>query len=120
MFFLEDHVVWEFSFAKTESSPHVGLQELAIAVLLDGVHDLLVKGGLVGLALLGGLVFLLFGLEDITLLLGLGVLLGGALEVSIIDVGGDLDSGDVDLGLSGQQVTLVDAPDWAAIQGIRT
>merc|ERR1712121_332540 len=106
---LEHHLVGVISFAEPESGPKVLLQQLAVSHL-------------VGLPLLAGLVLLLLGLENVTLLFagGGGGLLGSssALEVSVVDVVGNLDARHVDLGLGGQQVPLVHPAKRAAVQGV--
>ncbi len=60
----------ELSLAQAEGVLHVCLEHGGIGVLGNNLEDLLVDGSLVGLALLRGLVLLLFGLEDISLFLG--------------------------------------------------
>ena len=65
---LEDHLVWVFSLAKAKSCPEILLKELSVSVLLQGLHQALVHGLLVSLPLLAGLVGLLLGLENVSVL----------------------------------------------------
>ena len=65
---LEDHLVWIFSLAKAKSCPEILLKELSVSVLLQGLHQALVHGLLVSLPLLAGLVGLLLGLENVSVL----------------------------------------------------
>ena len=95
---LEDHLVWVFSLAKAKSCPEILLKELSVSVLLQGLHQALVHGLLVSLPLLAGLVGLLLGLENVSVLLSCG---GSCpLELSVVDMFGDGHRGDIDLGLS--------------------
>ncbi len=114
---LECHLVRILSFAQREGVFQVLLQHGALLVLLDGLEHGLVDGGLVGLPLLGGLVFLLLRGENVS---GLGGLLGlgglGAAEVVVVDAIRDLDTAHVNVGLGSHQVNLVDPPQGAAVQ----
>ena len=61
----------KLSLGEGKGGLEVLLEESSILVGLDGSHDLLVNLNLILLPLLGGSVFLLLSLEDISLLLGL-------------------------------------------------
>merc|ERR1719347_2517910 len=90
-------------------------QSCPLLVLLDSGENLSVDGDLVLLPLLGGFVFLLLGVKDLTVLLGslLGLDSG---EIFVVDIVGNLHSGDVDLGGCGQQEPLVDPSQRSSIQ----
>ncbi len=78
---------------------------------------------LISFALLGRFVRLLFGLKDIAFFLcGLLIACVGldSSEVVVVDAIVNLDLGDVKMGGSGQQVTLIDATQWATVQLQRT
>merc|ERR1719472_518843 len=111
---LEAHLVREFSLGQRKASLQVLPQNGAVGVSLDRSQDLGVDGSLVSLPLLRGLVCLLLGLEDVTLLLGLLSLHPG--KVLVVDVLRQRDLGDVKLGGSGHQVPLVHPPKWAAVE----
>lgn len=76
---------------------------------------MLVNLGLSFLAVLVDLVLLFFGLENLAL--GrLGLLGLDAVEECVIQVGRHVDFADVDLGAGGDDVDLIDASQWAAVQ----
>merc|ERR1712107_336934 len=81
--------------------PSVLPQHGAVSVALDCSQDLSVNCSLIS-PLLRGLVGLLLGLEDVSLLLGLLSLNPG--EVLVVDVLGDRHLGHVELGGGGDQV----------------
>merc|ERR1719244_2291701 len=111
---LEAHLVRELSLGEGEGGLQVLPQDGAVSVALDGGQDLSVNCSLISLSLLRGLVGLLLGLEDISLLLGLLSLNPG--EVLVVDVLGDGHLRDVELGGGGDQVPLVHPPQWAAVK----
>merc|ERR1719472_760791 len=115
---LEAHLVRELSLGQRKASLQVLPQNGAVGVSLDRSQDLGVDGSLVSLPLLRGLVCLLLGLEDVTLLLGLLSLHPG--EVLVVDVLRHRDLGDVELCGGGHQVPLVHPPEWAAIELVRS
>jgi hypothetical protein len=82
-----------------------------------------VKYYLISFALFGRFVCLLLGLKDISFFLG-GLLVAcvglDSSEVVVVDAIVNLDLGDVKMGGSGQQVTLIDATQWATVQLQRT
>merc|ERR1719347_206666 len=90
-------------------------QSCPLLVLLDGSKNLSVDGDLVLLPLLGGLVLLLLGVKDLAVLLGslLGLDSG---EVFVVDIVGNLHSGDVNLGGRSKQEPLVDPSERSSIQ----
>ena len=116
---LENHLVGELALAQAEGVLEVRLEHTGIRMLGDDLKNLLVDGGLIGLALLGGLVLLLLGLEDVSVLL-CGLLVAGlgldASEVIVVDAVLDLQFRDVQAGGSGHQVALVDAAEGASVQ----
>jgi len=84
-------------------------------VRLDGGQDLSINGKLSLLALLVHFVLLLLDVKDLALggLLGLGL---DAVEEAVLDVLGHVDLAQVELGLGGDDVVLVDATKRAAVQ----
>ena len=116
---LENHLVGELALAQAEGVLEVRLEHTGIRMLGDDLKNLLVDGGLIGLALLRGLVLLLLGLEDVSVLL-CGLLVAGlgldASEVIVVDAVLDLQFRDVQAGGSGHQVALVDAAEGASVQ----
>jgi len=117
--FLEIHLVREHSFANGEGRSQVLAEELLLGVLLEGADQLTVHFDLVLLALFGDDVGGLLLLEDfafaMTDLLGLR-----ATEVVVIQSLGDRDAGNVDLGLGGNDVDLVDPPEGASVDAERS
>jgi hypothetical protein len=90
MFFLELHLVRELSFAEGKVVPQILPEHGGFLVLLDHGQHHLVDVGLVLLPLVRGLVALLLGLKDITLLLGSLLVLADAAEVGVVDLLGHL------------------------------
>merc|ERR1739846_193193 len=84
---LKSHLVGELALGQSEGSLQILFQSLA----------------------------LLFGVEDVSLLLG-GLLGLNPGEVLVIDGGGDLDSGHVDLGGGGEEESLVHSSQRSSIQ----
>jgi len=117
--FLEIHLVREHSFANGEGRSQVLAEELLLGVLLEGADQLTVHFDLVLLALFGDDVGGLLLLEDfafaMTDLLGLG-----ATEVVVVQSLGDRDARNVDLGLGGNDVDLVDPSKRASVDAERT
>ena len=69
--------------------------------------NLFVDSGLVSLPLVRGLVLLLLGVKDVATLLALLGLNAG--KVGVVNVLGDLDAGDINLGLGGDDEALIDS-----------
>jgi len=107
--------VWVLSVLKSKTGLQVGLERGLVWVRLDGIEKLLVNVELSLLALIVHLVLLLLDVEDLSLggLLLLGL---DAIEESVLEVRGDGDLADVDLGLGGGHVLLVDATKWATVE----
>jgi len=118
-FFLEIHLVREHSLANGEGRSQVLAEKLLLRVLLEGADQLTVHFDLVLLALFGDDVGGLLLLEDfsfaMTDLLGLG-----ATEVVVVQSIGDRDAGNVDLGLGGDDVDLVDPSERASVDAERS
>merc|ERR1719151_306076 len=112
---LKSHLVGKLALGKSEGSLQILFQSLALLVSLDGSQNLSVNLNLVLLPLLRRLVSLLLGVEDVSLLLGrlLGLDPG---EVFVIDGGGDLDLGHIDLGGGGEEESLVHSSQRSSIQ----
>jgi len=68
---LELHFVREFSLGQSESSSKILFQDGSFAMSLDSGQNLRVNSSLISLPLLRRFVRLLFGLENVSLLLGL-------------------------------------------------
>ena len=69
--------------------------------------NLFVDSGLISLPLVRGLVLLLLGVKDVATLLALLGLNAG--KVGVVNVLGDLDAGDINLGLGGDDEALIDS-----------
>jgi len=114
MISLEIHLVREHSFADGERRCQVLAQKLFLRVGLDGSQDLLVHFNLVSFSLIRDDVGLFLLLEDLALAVTdlLGLL---ATEVLVIHVVWHLHVADVDLGLCGNAIDLVDASHRASV-----
>merc|ERR1719507_957099 len=99
---LKSHLVGELALGKSEWRLQILFQSLDLLVSLDGSQNLSVNLNLVLLPLLRRLVSLLLGLDP------------G--EVFVIDGGGDLDLGHIDLGGGGEEESLVHSSQRSSIQ----
>jgi len=117
--FLEVELVGEHSFADGEGRGQVLAEKLLLGVLLDGADQLTVNLNLVFLALFGDNVGGLLLFEDfpfaVTDFLGLG-----SAEVIVVQSVRNRNPGNVDLGLGGDDVDLVDSPQWASVDAERS
>ena len=105
-------------FGKGESGTQVSSQKLLLLVGTNSSEDGLVDRLLVSLTLVRETRTLLVVLEDVSSsLLGLSF---GLLEVVVIDMIGDLDLGDVDLGGCSNDVGLVDTLQRSSIESSRS
>jgi len=89
-------------------------------VRLDGGQNLIVNIELSLLALLVHLVLLLLDIKDLALGGLLGLLGLNAIEEAVLQVLGHVHLANVELGLGGDDVVLVDATQWATVQLERT
>lgn len=89
--------------------------EESLVCLLDRSFHQFVDLGLILLALFSWCVLLYLLGEDITFGLA-GLLLIGALEVSIVDVFRNGDTFQVDASLCGNDIALGDATQWTTVQ----
>jgi len=111
---LEIQLVREHSFADGEGGSQVLAEELLLGIRLQGADQLTIHFDLVFLALFGDNVGGLFLLEDFAFSVTNFLSLGAA-EVVVVQSVGNLHSGDVDLGLGGDDVDLVDSPERASV-----
>ena len=107
--------MWILTFAESEVVSQIALQDFSLWMFLDHIQNHLVDSGLIGLPLLGGLVSLLLGLEDVALLLGLFLADLGPLEVIVVQLLGDFDRRQVDGGRGLLKEILVDPPHRATV-----
>lgn len=102
--------------SQLEVRSEVTKKQLLLGVLLDGSHDLLIKIFLILFALGIGLESRLVLGENVTFGGLLGTLLGLLhLEVFIINVLGNLDARDIDLGAGHDDELLVHTTKWALV-----
>ena len=105
------------SFSEGESGSQITEKYLVVLALLDGSENRSINGLLVSLSLLGHLVLGLSIGEDVSSLLSRHSL---SLEIVIIDVLGDLDSRNVNLGLGGNNEGLGDSSEGEVVQFVRS
>merc|ERR1711982_128318 len=111
---LEIQLVREHSFTDGEGRSQVLAKELLLGVLLDGADQLTVNLDLVLLALFGDNVSGLLLFEDFTFAVTDFLGLGSA-KVIVVQSVRNRNPGNVDLGLGGDDVDLVDSPQWASV-----
>lgn len=101
-----------------EAGGHVGLEH---GSLLEDENKLSIEAGLEGLAFSGnlGLVFRSVGFSEHGSLLG-SALGSGLLESGISNVSVNLDSGNINLGLGGNNVGLIDTLNWDTVDFVGT
>jgi len=116
---LEIKLVGEHSFADGEGRSQVLAKELLLGVLLDGADQLTVNLDLVLLALFGDNVGGLLLFEDFTFAVTDFLGLGSA-EVIVVQSVRNRNPGNVDLGLGGDDVDLVDSSQWASVDAERS
>jgi len=111
---LEVELVREHSFADGEGRGQILAKELLLGILLDGADQLTVHFNLVLLALFGDDVGEFFLFEDfsftVTNFLGLRTP-----EIIVVQSIRNRNAGNVDLGLGGDDVDLVDSPQGASV-----
>jgi len=117
--FLEVELVGEHSFADGEGRGQVLAEKLLLRVLLNGADQLTVNLNLVFLALLGDNVGGLLLFEDFSFAMTDFLGLGSA-EVIVVQSVRNRNTGNVDLGLGGDDVDLVDPPQWASVDAERS
>merc|ERR1711915_917345 len=111
---LKDHVVGELSLGESKAGLEVLLEKEGLLVGLDSSKHLFVDSGLISLPLVRGLVLLLLGVKDVATLLALLGLNAGT--VGVVNVLGDLDAGDINLGLGGDDEALIDSAHGTAVE----
>lgn len=115
---LKLHCVERLTLLEREAGGHVGLEH---GSLLEDGDELGIEAGLEGLAFSGnlGLVFNSVGLSEHGSLLG-GTLGSGLLESGVSDASVNLDSGNINLGLGGNDVGLIDTLNWDTVDFVGT
>jgi len=117
--FLEVQLVGEHSFTDGEGRGQVLAEKLLLRILLDGADQLTVDLNLILLALFGDNVGGLLLFEDfsfaVTDFLGLG-----SAEVIVVQSVRNRNPGNVDLCLGGDDVDLVNPPQWASVDAERS
>jgi len=111
--------VREHSFANGEGRSQVLAEKLLLRILLDGAEELTVHLNLVRLALVGDDVSGFLLLEDFAFAVT-NFLRFRPAEVIVIQSVRDRDFGNVDLGLGGDDVDLVDPPQRASVDAERS
>jgi len=111
--------VGELTSRQTERSLQIREQDLSVSVRLDGFEHLLVNNNLIRFALGRWLVTLLLLGEDVAFSL-LQALFADPAEVGIIDIGGNLNLFNVQLGAGGDNVVLVDTTNWNSVDLVWT
>jgi len=116
---LEIQLVREHSFTDGEGRSQVLAKELLLGVLFDGADQLTIDLDLVLLALFGDNVGGLLLFEDFTFAVTDFLGLGSA-EVIVVQSVRNRNPGNVDLGLGGDDVDLVDSSQWASVDAERS